>query len=71
MKILKNKPLMIVLSIILGFVLLRIGYEAKNDNVSILVQSLGYISVSYPFILFVKIFVAQVVYEIKQRKQNK
>jgi hypothetical protein len=69
MKILKNKPLMIVLSIILGFVLLRIGYEAKNDTVSIVVQSLGYISVSYSFILFIKVFIDQIRYDIKNRKR--
>ena len=60
MKILKNKPLMVVLSIVLGFTLLRIGYEAKNDTVSIVVQSLGYVSVSYPFILFIKVFIDQI-----------
>jgi len=60
----------IALSIVIGFSLLRFGYEAKNDTASIVVQSLGYVSVSYPFILFIKVFIDQIKYDIKNRNND-
>jgi hypothetical protein len=63
--------LKIALSIILGFIFLRIGFEAKKDNVSIIVQSLGYVSISYPFILFFKFFIGKIIHDIKSIKRNK
>ncbi len=62
----KKSILKIAISIILGFVLLRIGFESKNDKVSIIVQSIGYLFVSYPFILFFKFFIGKVIHDIKQ-----
>lgn len=59
----------IALSVIIGFVLLRVGFEAKNDNTSIIVQSIGYLFVSYPFILFFKFFIGKVIHDVKQLRK--
>ena len=63
--------LKIVLSIVIGFSLLRFGYEFKNDWLSIITQSLGYIVISYPFILFFKVFINQIKFTIEQKKIDK
>jgi len=66
-----NTILKLASAIITGFLFLRIGFEAESDKLSIIVQSLGYLFLLYPFILFVKVFVNQVVYAIKQKKDKK
>jgi hypothetical protein len=48
----KNTVIKILLSIVVGFTLLRVGFESKNDTTSIVIQSLGYISISYPFFYY-------------------
>ena len=67
----KSTVIKIAISIILGFALLRFGYEFENDNLSIGTQFLGYFFVSYPFYLFFKAFIGQIIYEIKRIRNNK
>lgn len=52
----KNTVIKILLSIVVGFTLLRVGFESKNDTTSIVIQSLGYISISYPFFIILQVF---------------
>lgn len=44
----------IALSIVIGILLMRFGYIVKNDYLSLGMQALGYIIISYPFYLFFK-----------------
>lgn len=66
-KIIRNTAL----SIIFGMALLRFGYIFKNDWLSIITQALGYIVISYPFILFFKVFINQIKFTIKEKKIDK
>jgi hypothetical protein len=63
--------LKIGLSIVIGMALLRFGYEFKNDWLSIITQSLGYVVISYPFFIFFKIVIWKIKEDIKQHKINK
>jgi hypothetical protein len=66
----KNTVIKILSSIVVGFILLRVGFESKNDNTSIVIQSLGYISISYPFLLFFKFFIGKIIHDIKSMKKK-
>tara|TARA_R110000803_G_scaffold113522_4_gene181900 strand:- start:598 stop:801 length:204 start_codon:yes stop_codon:yes gene_type:complete len=66
----KNTIIKILLSIVVGFTLLRVGFESKNDTTSIVIQSLGYISISYPFLLFFRFFIGKVIHDIKSMKKK-
>jgi hypothetical protein len=66
----KNTVIKILLSIVVGFTLLRVGFESKNDTTSIVIQSLGYISISYPFLLFFRFFIGKVIHDIKSMKKK-
>lgn len=66
-KIIRN----IAISIILGMALLRFGYTFKNDWLSIITQSLGYIIISYPFYLFFKFLIYKIKSDIERARENK
>lgn len=58
-------------SIVIGILLLRFGYNFENDWLSIFTQSLGYIIISYPFILFFGFLFNKIKNDIKLHQQDK
>lgn len=65
-----GKIIKIILSIVISFVLLRFGYESENEYTSLILQSLGYVFISYPFFLFFKTFIGLIIHEIKNIKNK-
>lgn len=66
-----KQAIKILLSIVVGVLLMKLGYIFENDYLSIITQAIGYIVVSYPFILFFKVFINQVKQTIFDFKKNK
>lgn len=67
----KKYLIRIALTILIGGALLRFGYNFENDWLSIFTQSLGYIIISYPFILFFVFLFNKIKNDIKLHQQDK
>lgn len=67
----KNKIIKILLSIVVGVYLMRFGYKFKNDYLSLITQALGYVVISYPFILFFKAFFSHIRYSLIRFREQK
>lgn len=71
----KNQPikiaLRVLLSITIGVLLMKYGYIIENAYISIAMQSLGYVVISYPFYLFFKLLIQKIKYDIERSRENK
>lgn len=65
------KIIISLVSVILSFALLRIGYEVEDDYLSIGLQIAGYIVISYPFYMFFKLLIGKIKYDLKRYKTDK